>query len=228
MTAKILQLVNSAFFGLQRHVSNPTQAVTILGTDTVRSLVLSVHIFSQFDSSRMPSLSLKALWRHSFLTGLKAKAIARRENQKQVVLDDSFMGGLLHDIGKPILSINFPERYQRAKNEARENNLPLWEAEKAVLGATHAEVGAYLSCLWGIPDPIVESIVFHHHPRQCPGHEFGPLATVHVSNALDGAATSGNPQSLDRDYLASLNLMDCLPAWEEICGQIDREGEGNE
>jgi putative nucleotidyltransferase with HDIG domain len=228
MTAKILQLVNSAFFGLQRHVSNPIQAVTILGTDTVRALVLSVHIFSQFDSSRMPSLSLKALWRHSFLTGLKAKAIARKENQKQVVLDDSFMGGLLHDIGKPILSINFPERYQRAQKEASENNLPLWEAEKSALGATHAEVGAHLSGLWGIPDSIVESILFHHYPSHCPGREFGPLVSVHVSNTLDGADPTASLRSLDRDYLACLNVLDRLPAWEETCRQIDQEGEGNE
>ena len=187
-----------------------------------------MHIFSQFDSSRMPSLSLKALWRHSFLTGLKAKAIARKENQKQIVLDDSFMGGVLHDIGKPILSINFPDRYQRVQNEARENNLPVWEAEKTVLGATHAEVGGYLSGLWGIPDSIVESIVFHHHPNLCPGREFGPLVTVHVSNALDRAATSENLRSLDRDYLARLNFLGRLPAWEEVCRQIDQEGEGNE
>jgi putative nucleotidyltransferase with HDIG domain len=228
MTAKILQLVNSAFFGLQRHVSDPIQAVTILGIDTIRALVLSVQIFSQFDSSRAPSLSLEALWRHSFSTGIKAKAIARKETQNQVLVDDSFMAGLLHDIGKPILAMNFADLYPRVLVEAREKSLPFWEAEKSILGATHAEVGAYLTGLWGIPDPIVESIAFHHRPDRCPAGEFGPLVAVHVANAFDGTDTPENPRAIDRDYLAGLNCLDRLPAWEDTCRQVGREGERNE
>ena len=119
MTAKILQLVNSAFFGLPRNVSSPSQAVTLLGLDTVRGLVLSIHIFQQLNPEKMLLLSLDKLWRHSLRTGIFAKTIAKEENQIQHVIDDSFTAGLLHDMGKPILSMNFPESYQEIQNLTR-------------------------------------------------------------------------------------------------------------
>ncbi len=232
LAAKILQLVNSAFFGLQSHVSNPQQAVILLGIDTIRALVLSVHIFSQYDSAKLSSLSLEELWRHSFLTGALAKAIAHEENEKQILIDDSFMAGLLHDVGKPILSMNYPDRYREVQGMAEGKNISLWEAEKEIFGATHSEVGAYLIGLWGLPDPIVEGLAFHHEPASCRGQGFSPLLAVHVANALEQeggrSEIRGIPPQIDRDYLTKMDLAGRLPAWEEVCRKVRQGGEINE
>jgi len=232
MTAKILQLVNSAFFGLRRHVSSPAQAVSLLGLDTIKALVLSVHIFTQLDSPKATALSLEKLWRHSFLTGILAKAIAREEKLKQILVDDSFMAGLLHDLGKPILSINFPERYGEIQRVAKERNLSSSEAESAIMGATHSEVGAYLAGLWGLPDPIVEGLAFHHYPAKYQGQGFSPLLAVHVADVLEHQEdSSGGEQiqsQINSDYLSKLGMLDRLAVWQEICHRAIREGEMNE
>lgn len=232
MTAKILQLVNSAFFGLRRHVSSPAQAVSLLGLDTIKALVLSVHIFTQFDSQKATVLSLERLWRHGFLTGILAKAIAREEKLKQILVDDSFMAGLLHDLGKPILAINFPEQYREIQRVAKEKNLSLSEAESGIMCATHSEMGAYLAGLWGLPDPIVEGLAFHHYPAKCLGQGFSPLLAVHVANVLEHQddSSDGEPikSRIDSDYLSKLGMLDRLAIWQEICRQAIQQGEMNE
>lgn len=232
MTAKVLQLVNSAFFGLQQHVSNATQAVTLLGTDTIRALVLSVHIFSQYKSTPTSLLSLEELTRHSFLTGILAKTLAREENQRQIVIDDSFMAGLLHDVGKPILSINFPDQYRKAWGMVQEKKIFPWEAEKQIFGVTHSEVGAYLTGLWGLPDSIVEGLAFHHNPNQCQAGGFSPLVAVHAASALEKEGGQADipeaRQQINREYLGTLGLLPRLPVWEEVCRKVIAGGQGND
>ena len=108
MSAKILQLVNSAFFGLPRHVTSPVKAVQFLGLDTVKALVLAVKVFSMFSRADLEEYSVDELWRHSLGAGLCARAIARGEGWGQEETDEGFMAGLLHDIGKLILVEKFP------------------------------------------------------------------------------------------------------------------------
>jgi len=232
MTAKILQLVNSAFFGLQHHVSSPFQAVTLLGIDNIRALVLSVHIFSHFDSQKLSTISLGRLWDHSFLTANLARAIAKEEDQKRVVIDDSFMVGLLHDVGKPILLLYSPERYQEAQERARGKKISFSEAEKEIFGVTHCEVGAYLTGLWGLPESIVEGLAFHHDPAACQVQGFGPLLAVHVANVLEQEQAQSDiqeaPSPINREYLATLGLLPRLPVWEEVCRKVLQRGEINE
>lgn len=230
MTAKILQLVNSAFFGLPRHVSSPTQAVTLLGLDTVRALVLSVHIFTQFASQEV--ISLKGLWKHSLTTGVFAKIIAKEENQKRTLIDDCFMTGLLHDLGKLILLVNLPDRYQQICDIARERKLCLWDAEKEVLGITHSEVGAYLIGLWGLSDDMIEGLAFHHCPSKCEGQGFTPLLGVHVADTLEyqlnGLSEEYVVAQIDTDYLSKRGLDHRVPVWRDTCQQALQKGEIHE
>ncbi len=232
MTAKILQLVNSAFFGLQHRVSSPSQAVSLLGINTTRGLILSMHIFSQFDSSKTSIISLEGLWNHCFHTGIMAKAIAHEENQKKMLMDDSFLAGLLHDLGKPILLINALERFKQARQRALDNKIPFWTAEKELFGVTHCEVGAYLVGLWGLPDPIVEALAFHHDPASWERHGFSPLLSVHVANALEQEGTPSDLQEIgsqiNRDFLAGLNYLPRLPLWEEACRKAIQRGRRDE
>lgn len=224
MTAKILQLVNSAFFGLPRHVSSPAQACALLGLDIVKGLVLSLGLFSQFDVDKCKGFSLEALWKHCLVTGAVAKALAKEENQERVLIDDAFIAGVLHDVGKLILAAFFEKSYTGAIMRAEEKQLTLWEAESEVFGTTHAAVGAYLMGLWGLPDSIVEALAFHHNPEDLPGDRFSPLLAVHIANALvhDGQADNCKwaPSPVDADYLAEIGLADRLPVWKTVCDQV--------
>jgi HD-like signal output (HDOD) protein/ActR/RegA family two-component response regulator len=217
MTAKMLQLVNSAFFGLRRHVSSPVEAVKLLGLDTIKALVLSLQIFSRFDQKQEGAFSLDVLWQHSLATSTCAKRIAQEEQQERHVADHAFMAGLLHDVGKLVLAANLPELYRAALVQVQEQGTTEWEAERALLGTTHAEVGAYLLGLWGLPDPIVEALAFHHYPSACPDQRFSPLTAVHIANALvhteDSTEAGGSLAALDSAYVAQLGLSERLATW---------------
>jgi putative nucleotidyltransferase with HDIG domain len=222
MTAKILQLVNSAFFGLRRRVSNPTQAVSLLGLDTVKALVLSAHVFSQFQGASLGAVSQEELQRHSLLVATLAKRIARYETSNNKLLTDyAFTAGLLHDTGRLVLAANLPDDYDHALRLVEQNGISLLEAEQTVFDATHAEVGAYLLGIWGLPDQVVEAVAYHHKPAcyKCTG--FCPLIAVHSANALFREHYPGEtPQTLpeiDEEFLKSHKLQGRLPHWREIC-----------
>ncbi|MBA3754367.1 MAG: HDOD domain-containing protein, partial [Nitrospira sp.] len=184
MVTKILQLVNSAFFGLRTHVSDPEQAVALLGFDTIKSLVLSSQVFAQFDQTKLPSFSLDELWRHAMLTGTCARRIAKEEGATQQVMDEAFTAALLHDVGVLVLVANRPADYARVLELAHTTQVPDWTAEREVFGADHAHVGAYLLGIWGLSDGIVEAVAFHHHPGDNLAGGFSAVAAVHVGNAL--------------------------------------------
>jgi HD-like signal output (HDOD) protein len=227
MTAKILQMVNSAFFGLRRQIASPQEAVSYLGLETVKSLVLTAKIFSQFDPQKISGFSLDDLWNHSMLTGIFAKIILQMENQTREAINDAYMAGLLHDLGKLVLVQNLRDGYQRALINARQSDRCLWEIENELFGTTHAEIAAYLMGLWGLKYPVVEAIAFHHDPRRCPRY-MGILAAVHTADVLANALvdTESNPSSnVDTIYLTELNVMGRLPAWQSACQQTIQEGE---
>jgi len=221
MTAKILQLVNSAFFGFTSHVSSPDQAASLLGLEVITGLVLSVHIFSEYEDKGLSGFSLDELWRHSMATGAFARKIAKAQGLEQGVAEDAFMAGVLHDTGRLVLATNSSERYGEAGAVAQVRDIPLWEAEQEVLGTTHAEVGAYLLGLWGLPDAIVEALAYHHCPDRCAGREFSPLTAVHVGNALEHSARSGGAEAavthLNTAYLNALGIADQLGSWAALC-----------
>lgn len=228
MTAKILQLVNSAFFGQRRRVDDLARAVSLLGFDTIKTLVLSLHIFSQCEQTKFKDLSINTLWDHSFTTGALARVIARAEKQAQHVTDAAFTAGLLHDCGKLVLATNLPDSYGTVLALVRDQRLPFWKAEGEILGVTHAEVGAYLLGIWGLPEPIVETLAFHHRPAHCLEQTFGPLTAVHVAEGLEHehVDTDSPPASVDLDYLARLGLSDRLPLWREHCSTLLQGGNG--
>jgi len=229
MAAKILQLVNSAFFGLPRQISSPEQAVGLLGLDTIRALVLSIHVFSQFDEAKLPGFHLTALWDHCVAVGSCANRIAKSEKTEKKSIDDALTAGLLHDCGKLVLATNLPDLYQEVLYMVDKQETNLLEAEKETFGTTHAEVGAYLLGLWGLPDPIVEAVAFHHHPTMCIGQTFSSLTAVHLANALDhelrSTAEPATRSQIDLDYLNSLGVVDRLPAWRKACKAQPSDGD---
>ncbi len=167
MSAKILQLVNSAYFGLPREISHPSEATMFLGVDLIRGLVLMAHVFSQFDNAKMAVFSIDRLMEHCWLSGVVARGLAGAEDLDSRTCDHAFLAGLLHDIGKLILMANLPQLYQDVLKKSEAGHLPLSDVETDVIGCNHAELGAYLLGLWGLPDPVVEAVAFHNRPTEC-------------------------------------------------------------
>lgn len=220
MAAKVLQLVNSAFFGLPQRVSRPSQAVTLLGLDTIRALVLAVHVFTEFDQRQVNALSLDLWWLHCLTVGTLAKRIAQTEVQDRKVWDDALLAGLLHNIGELVLVANLPEEYVAVRERAAHGEVDVLEAERQVFGATHAEIGAYLLGLWALPDPIVEAVAFHHQPSRSHNRGFSPLTAVHAAHSLCSAAFATDDatpdEAFDVDYLNALGLAERTAVWREL------------
>lgn len=229
MTAKILQLVNSAYFGLRSTVSTVEQAVSLLGLDTVQALVLTVHVFSQCPPTHGSRFNMDRLWESSTKTGSLARAIAKAEQAPVLVVDQAYTAGLLHDVGMLVLAANILKQYDAMIEAAHDKGVSLWEMERQELGATHADIGAYLLGLWGLGDPIVEAVAFHHHPSDCVGNTFSPLTAVHVANVLQQElsqqATGDVLSQIDFTYLDRLHMTDRLPDWREVVGRVQREAE---
>lgn len=221
MTAKILKIVNSAFLGVPRVIADPVQAVMFLGLETLKTLVLTFSIFQQFTRTIYTGFDVDRFWRHSLATGEQARKIVLLEQAAPSVVEASLAGGLLHDVGMLLLLTSFPERYQEVLRKYATERCTLLEAEEQIFGATHAEIGAYLLGLWGIPTSIIEAVAFHHRPAASLANALTPLIAVHAANGL---VAEKDPQSLEREappflnvqYLAELNLAEHIPGWREL------------
>ena len=224
MTAKILQVVNSVFFGLSRKIGSPQEAVVLLGLETIKALVLSVKIFSEFSQQNFSWFNIDALFTHSMSVSTFTKAIVKAEKLGGDMINYSLMAGLLHDLGKLILLTNFPKPYKQVLTAAKESDQNLWDMEYKAFGTSHAEIGAYLMGLWSLETPIIEAIAFHHCPANSMSQNMGLLTAVHIGNAIDHngqPSTNGNPDLLyDAQYLDTLGLTDRMPEWRKICSEL--------
>ena len=212
MTAKVLQLVNSAFFGVSRQITSPVDAVVYLGMETVRALVFTSSAFSQFPVRNGFSLFAGELQQHSLAVGTLARRIARSMGLTPAAIDHAFVGGLLHDIGKLVLVSNYPKQYQEVLQRAREGPVPISEAERDSFGTSHAEIGAYLLWLWGLPDPVAEILALHHYPSR-DAEAPPPVVAVHFANALVNQVSE---KEMDLACLSALELKDALPRWRQM------------
>jgi HD-like signal output (HDOD) protein len=217
MTAKMLQIVNSAVIALAHRVSSPFEAVEYLGLGTVRSLVLSAHIFSCLGQTNLKGFSVNQLWNHSVGTGALARRIMQLEGAEAADADDAYTAGMLHDVGKLMLANSLPEQFQQALTLAAERQVPLHEAEAEVFGATHAGAAAYLLGLWGLPAPLVEAVAFHHTPRKSERPDFSPLTAVHLANVFEqeisGTKSGGRRSAIDVDCPGIAGRPDRVEIW---------------
>ncbi|MCK5076419.1 MAG: HDOD domain-containing protein [Calditrichia bacterium] len=229
MTAQILKIVNSSFFGFFNQVSDPVQAVSLLGLNTVKTLVLSIEIFASFKTDKEIKFSFNDLWEHSSLTGILARTIAKDITDEKHKIEDAFMAGFLHDIGILVLVSKLPEEYTRILQIAQNENITLWDAEYNVLSSSHTEVGAYLLGLWGFGDNIVEAIARHHIPVPQPDSPLSLVTIVHVADFL--AREFKNPNKditfaqLEEKYINDLNLKENYERWYQLCKEQFESGE---
>lgn len=220
MAAKVLKLVNSAFFGHPQRMANIAQAVSFLGLDTIRALILAIDVLEQFHGDGGVPKWMGDTWEHSYHVACAAREIAKREGAPQEIVDEAFAGGLLHDAGKLILARSFPDEYAVCFAEAgRKGEIPC-DVEERHFGASHPLVGAYLFGLWGLPSSVIEAVAFHHTPRRSTGRGFTALTAVHVADALvhrlDPNTPAGEAAGPDQEYLEAHGLTGRLAGWEEV------------
>jgi putative nucleotidyltransferase with HDIG domain len=230
ISAKVLQLVNSAFFGVTRGISDIQTAVSYLGMTILQDLVLSVEVFRTFQpKTAIPGFSLDEFHQHSQLSARIASGIGHTARLSNAVV----VGGLLHDIGKLVIAERAPEHFARAVQGVHEERRPLFMIEEELIGVSHAEVGAYLLSLWGLPSPIVEAVAHHHHPQRVPHERLDMISVVYLANVL-AHEHSGDERGLDLKssfpidpkILAIPEISDNLPEWHEMAETIAREPQG--
>lgn len=220
LTAKLLQLVNSAFFGFAREVSNAEEAVLLLGIGTLRALALTTSVFSTLQPTAAGQGAAERVWTHSLKVAQLAQQIAETQDADAKTCEQAFTAGLLHDVGKLILTDTLGPAYLEIESRAQKLSRPVVDLEAEILKVTHAEVGGYLLDLWGLPTPLVEAVTLHHSPSDQGEPAFGPLTAVHVADALLSSAESGlvsdRASSCSLSHLQHLGLSQWLPQWQQL------------
>ncbi|MGB5105838.1 MAG: response regulator [Candidatus Zixiibacteriota bacterium] len=190
MTTKMLHLVNSSFFGLAQQVASPARAVSLLGLDTVRALVLAVGVFDQFKFSSSELNELERIYSHSMAVGALAQKYALELKLGKRAAGDALLAGILHDVGKPVMMLQYRDEMLAARELAANESITSFEAERRIFGVTHAEIGAYLISLWGESDSIADAVAFHHEPQNSLNKGISPLTAVYLADTMITNATS--------------------------------------
>jgi HD-like signal output (HDOD) protein len=223
LSSKILKVVNSAFYGFPRRISSMTHAVVILGFNTVRNIALSAFIFDAFDTREL-AFGHRAFWLHSVGTGVASQVVAVHAGLAGV--DDAFVGGLLHDVGKVIMHQHLADDLKQVIDRAARDDISFVEAERYELGYSHAELGALLMENWKLPVGLVDSLRYHHDPQAAGEQSRQAAAAVHLGDYLCRALLIGSggdakmPPLVEAAW-AGLGLTEAdLP---EILGEISTE-----
>lgn len=211
ISAKVLQLVNSAFFGAAREITDMRTAVSYLGMAVLQNLVLTVEIFRMFQSKKsIPGFSIEAFHEHSQLTAKIASGIGRSAGLPDAVV----VAALLHDIGKLVVAEKSPDHFGRAIEGSQLSRKPLFAIEQELIGVSHAEVGAYLLSLWGLPSLIVEAVAHHHHPDRVPLDKLDMVSAVYLANHLahEYADVSASDKTSKSEIDAQIMAIPGVPA----------------
>ncbi len=213
MATKTLQVVNSAAFCLSRKITRLDQAVAYLGMELIRDLSLTVHMFAALEPTAIRSgFSFDAEQEHSLMTARVARRLVSNPRHAQ----NAFTAALLHDVGNLVLAVCIPEKFKLVTVASRTSGRPPHEVELELLGLTHAEAGAYLLGLWGVPHPIVEAVAYHHNPGSALERAFDIPTVVSLANCLVEELFLGKASFAIEDHLEALKVIDKLPRWTSI------------
>lgn len=214
LTLKLLQISNSAYFGVSQKIVTPMEAVQIVGLEILRALVLCIHAFKFYQDKKFRSISITELWDHSLRTATAARKLARHENLPAEQCEETFVSGLLHDIGKLVLAANADEEYQQVMERSRREGTPVDQVEWEFFGATHAQIGAYLLGLWGLPEAIVANVELHHSLDLDVNSGFTPAAAIHIAQFLE--RSPNRISQLDTRFLKHIGVENRISEWERV------------
>jgi putative nucleotidyltransferase with HDIG domain len=224
LTTKILQMVNSALYGFPGRISSVNHAVMLLGLNVVKGLLLSVSVFEIMHKAMI------GLREHSIGGAVASKVLARKKGLKEP--EEVFVAGLLHDVGKVILTLVWPEEYERTVKEAEASGIAIFEAERSRFSETHAAVAGWLAEKWHFPRKLCECIANHHRPQIS---SLAPLETalVHAADVLvkaRGIGYSGdrlvpdvNAKAWETLALSEADLREILKELEDSVEQTEEE-----
>lgn len=223
LTASILKISNSAFFGQVRKVSTLKQAISVLGMTEIQNVVVAKAVFNNFKTLNGGGDyigGMRAFWTHSFICGLSAKILS---SQSGLAPEDLFISGLIHDIGKLVIHMTLPGEYLKILDSHDTNPCRFFKSEHQVLGVSHDEIGLILLKRWMFPENLVKAVGFHHTPRKA-GYDIGFPAVIHLADLLAHADHYGPAMEMDPsfknllfhektiDIAASVNIN-----WDESC-----------
>jgi HD-like signal output (HDOD) protein/ActR/RegA family two-component response regulator len=208
MSAKVLQLVNSAYFGAHQRVASIRGAVSYLGVELLKGLALASSTFAAAENLSIEGFSLERLRSSSLL----AARAARRFIVDRKLADEAFTTALVHEVGKIVIALGMPAEYASVLRETASSKTPVHLVEKERFGVSHAEVGAYLLGVWGLPFSIVEAVAFHHHPGSIEEGACDTLAALHVASAL----IEGESGRMDHAFLSRTGFEARLPRLQVI------------
>lgn len=218
LTAKLLKVVNSAFFGLKNTITDPVSAVNYLGIDAVKSLALSVKAFDNFGNDDVQGI-VSGLWDHSERVANMCRKIAESEGLSDNDVEKCYMTGLLHDIGSLIMADNFSDKFLEFKMGIDGNAECAVDQEEEWFGATHGSIGAYLLGLWNIDHAIIEAVAFHHTPRKSQVKGIGPLTILHIAECFSYGALNAEilQKRIDLQYMKDIDCLQKIPQWKLVC-----------
>jgi len=224
MSAKVLQLVNSSFFGFYKKIDSPDRAINLLGIDIVKALVLVVGIFNELKPIAETSFSMQNLLEHSLGVAEFSRKIVQEETDVKDEADNAFLAGLVHDVGKLLLMSSIEREYAEVIRLAREQEMEFFQAEQQTLNADHAAAGGYLMRTWGLPGQVVEAVAFHHRLDHYPEPSFCLAVAVHVADVFYHRFkphAHGLPPALNYPYLERAGLGDRLDHWQARCRKVE-------
>jgi len=182
LAARLLRLVNSSFYGFPQRISTITGAIVLLGFDAIRNLLLTTSVFDLFPNRKNTSLiRQEQFWDHSLGCAVGSKIIGNHLRYDKV--EELFVSGLLHDIGKIVEMIFLPEAFKEIVKRVRDENILMIAAEERILGYRHPEVGKLLAEKWNLP-PKLTSVILHHHQPSEAGRFALEAAIVHLADIL--------------------------------------------
>jgi HD-like signal output (HDOD) protein len=192
LSAKVLKLVNSAFYGFPGRVNTITHAIVILGFSSIKNIVLTTGILGAFNlKSKAGGFDLMAFWKHSVATGVLAQLVAKEARLRNP--DVAFISGLLHDIGKLVLALYATKDFNACMELAAKRNGLFYDAEMELLGVSHAEVGGFLKTYWNLPPDIASVMELHHQSPQAAGENAPLVAAVQLADLLARSLCLGHP-----------------------------------
>jgi HD-like signal output (HDOD) protein len=182
LTARLLRLVNSSFYGFPQRISTVTGAIVLLGFDAIKSMLMTTSIFDLFlTKDRAAKQRIERLWDHSLGCAIGAKVIGAYLRHDK--LEELFVAGLLHDIGKVIEILSFPDEFASISALIKKDGILIAEAENQILGFTHADIGKLLAEKWNLSHKLVSVIAFHHH-AELPDRFAQEIAIVHLADII--------------------------------------------
>ena len=211
MSIRLLQIVNSAHFGLNQEVGSPGEAIQYLGVETVRALVIGLSFFTFSESAPGTREKINAIWQHSLAVATSARGAARAEGRPTALCNSAFLAGIVHDLGTVLLGTHAADLYSSAQALSEAERCPMLEAERKTFGCTHAEVSAYAMALWGFATPAIEAVLHYARPSHQPPGEFTAATALHIAHAVE----TDDPAVLDADYLNQVGACADYQEWQK-------------